>query len=159
MIPSHFSITLDIRAPSKLLWAVMTDIERWPDWTASVSRVKPLTSGPLRIGSRIRIHQPKLFLASWRVTELGPGKHFTWVTASPGMRVTARHVVEPTTIGCRVTLSVSYKGFFGRLLAHWTRDLNDRYLAMEGHGLKDCCEQLARKPELRTQRNESTSII
>jgi len=150
MIQTHFSITLDIRASSELVWSVMTDVARWPDWTASVSRVKPLTSGPLRINSRVRIHQPKLFAASWRVTELEPGKHFTWVSAAPGVLAIAQHLVQPTTIGCCVTLSVSYKGFLGRLLARWTRDLNDRYLVMEGHGLKDCCERCAREPELRT---------
>jgi uncharacterized membrane protein len=143
MRPTEFSITIEIRAPPKLVWLVITDVARWPDWTASVARMKLLTTGPLRIGSRVRIHQPQLPPASWRVTDLDSGKHFTWVSVAPGVRVPAQHAVEATTNGCSVTLSVNYKGFLGRLLAHWTRNLNDRYLAMEANGLKACCERRA----------------
>ena len=147
---THFSLTLDIGAPTELVWTVLTDVERWPDWTASVSIVKPLTAGSLRVGSRVRIHQPKLLPASWRVTELEPGKHFTWVTTAPGVVAIARHVVQPATLGCSVTLSVSYNGIFGRLLARWTGELNDYYLALEGNGLRNRCQQFATKAELPT---------
>lgn len=150
IIQTHFSLTLDLRAPAELVWTVLTDVPRWSDWTASVSRVKPLTAGPLRVGSRVRIHQPKLLPASWRVTELKPGKHFAWVSTAPGVLVTARHVVQPATLGCSVTLSVTYKGILGRLLARWAGELNDHYLALEGNGLRNRCQQFATKAELPT---------
>jgi len=56
----------------------MADVVRWPEWTASISRVKLLSPGPLRVGSRVRIHQPKLPGAIWRVMEFNPGAGFTW---------------------------------------------------------------------------------
>ena len=73
----HFSVTVDIPARTPLVWSVLTDVERWPEWTASISRVKRLSPGPLQVGSRVRIHQPKFPPASWRVTELNPGATFT----------------------------------------------------------------------------------
>ncbi len=88
------------------------------------------------IGSRARIRQPKLLPAVWRVTELEEGRAFTWVTRSPGVRVKARHHVEPTTHGARATLSLDFSGPLAPLVARLTRGLNERYLALEAEGLK-----------------------
>ncbi|MEI6084939.1 MAG: SRPBCC family protein [Verrucomicrobiota bacterium] len=139
MTQTSFSITVDIPAPPRIVWPVMADVEKWTEWTASVTRVKLLTPGPLGVGSRARIHQPKLPPAFWQVTELVPGSHFTWVSRAPGVLVTARHAVEEIESASRVTLSIRYEGFFGPLLARWTQALNHRYLAIEAAGLKSYC--------------------
>jgi len=120
----------------------MADVVRWPEWTASISRVKLLSPGPLRVGSRVRIHQPKLPGAIWRVMEFNPGAGFTWISVAPGVRVTARHMVDASPIGSCVTLSVHYEGLLGALLARWVGDLNQRYLVMEANGLKARCAQM-----------------
>jgi len=127
------------------VWSVMADVERWPEWTASISRVKLLSPAPLRIGSRVRIHQPKLPSAFWRMTELIPNESFTWISRAPGVRVTARHALQETPDGTRVTLSIRYEGLLGSLLARWVGDLNNRYLALEAAGLKARCVTLAEK--------------
>lgn len=147
MAQTHFTISVVIAAPPAEVWRVMSDVARWPEWTPSVSRVKPLTAGPLRVGSRVRIHQPKFPPAYWRVTELDPERQFTWVSVGPGLRVTARHAVEPVNTGCRVTLSIRYEGILGRWLARLTRGVNERYLAMEGNGLKARCASLAQRTD------------
>jgi hypothetical protein len=146
MTRTDFSITVDIPATQPLVWSVMADVERWPEWTPSVSRVKRLSPEPLRVGGRVRIHQPKLPPAFWRVTELQPGASFTWVSRAPGVRVTARHAADVIAIGTRATLSICYEGLLGALLARWVGDLNDRYLALEAAGLKARCTELAAKP-------------
>jgi heme-degrading monooxygenase HmoA len=141
MAQTKFKLTVEIHAPAPLVWPVMTDVGRWPEWTSSVSRVKLLTPGPLRIGSRVRVHQPRLPPAAWRVTELSAGEQFTWVSVAPGVSVVARHAVEAAAKGSRVTLSVGFEGWFGRRLARWMRGLTERYLALEANGLKDYCER------------------
>src|SRR6185436_9905562 len=115
MTRTDFSITVDIPAPQPLVWSVMADVERWPEWTASVSRVKRPSGEPLQVGSRVRIHQPKLPPAWWRVTELNPGVGFTSMSVAPGARVVARHWIEPAADGCRVTLCIRYEGLLGAL--------------------------------------------
>lgn len=121
----------------------MADVARWPEWTESVSRVKMLSPGRLQVGSRVRIHQPKLPPAYWRVTELNPGTSFTWVSHAPGVRVTACHNAGTIAFGTRVTLSIHYAGWLGSLVARWVGELNVRYLAMEASGLKSRFTELA----------------
>jgi uncharacterized membrane protein len=145
MTQTHFQNVVEIPVPPAQVWPVMVDVEKWPEWTTSVTHIQVLTPGPLRVGSRARIHQPKLPPAFWRVTELVPGSHFTWVSRAPGVGGIAQHVVEATPGGSRVTLSLRYEGIFGPLVARWMHDLNIRYLAMESTGLKSRCIELARQ--------------
>ncbi len=137
----RFSISIDIGAPPERVWAVVSDVERWPEWTPSVKKVQRLDSGPLGPGSRARVRQPRLLPATWVVTELSRGHSFTWVTASPGVRVTARHSVYAAAAGTRATLSVAFSGFLAPVVAWLTRRLNNRYLQLEAGGLKRRAEQ------------------
>jgi hypothetical protein len=79
----------------------------------------------------------------WQITELDEGRSFTWVTRSPGLRVTARHWVELLEGGSRATLSLEFSGILGPLVARLTHGLNERYLALEASGLKTFIEDSA----------------
>lgn len=133
---TRFRITVEIDAPPDRVWAVMSDIERWAEWTSTVTSIQRLNPGPLAVGSRMLIRQPKLPPAEWRITELEEGRSFTSVTGSLGVLVTARHWVESHQGRSRVTLSVQFSGVLGPLVARLTRGLNERYLAIEAKGLK-----------------------
>jgi len=75
-----FTHSTEIQAPPQILWAIWSDIEHWPDWTASITQIQKLAPGPLAVGLRACVRQPKLPVAIWRVTELEPDCGFTWVT-------------------------------------------------------------------------------
>ncbi len=137
---TQFSISVEIQASSDRVWGVLYDIERWPEWTPTVTSIQRVDRGPLAVGSRARIRQPKLPPAEWQVTELDEGKRFTWVTRSPGVRVTARHRVDAGGGGSRATLSLEFAGLLGPLVARLTRGLNERYLALEARGLRQRSE-------------------
>ena len=95
-----------------------------------------LDPGPLRVGSRARIRQPRLPVAEWTVTEIDPGRSFTWVARGPGVRTTGTHVVEPHGDGARATAILVQGGPLGPVVGFLTRGLTKRYLAMEAAGLK-----------------------
>jgi uncharacterized protein YndB with AHSA1/START domain len=139
-----FDITVDIAAPPDRVWQVMTDVELWPEWTESVQSVKRLDKGPFRVGSRARVKQPKFLPAVWEVTEIDPGRSFTWVTRSPGMVASGRHRVEPTAKGSRATLSVAYSGLLAGLITRLLAGITDRYLMYEAAGLKQRSEIFVR---------------
>ena len=131
------SVTVDISATPERVWEVLTDVERWSEWTETVTSVKRLDEGPLRSGSRAKIDQPKIPETEYVVTELEPGRSFTWVATGPGVITTARHVVEALPDGgSRVTLSVQQGGLVGSVMGRFYRGLTDRYLANEADGLK-----------------------
>ena len=138
-----FSISVDIEAPAAAVAAVMVDVERWHEWTSTITSIRRLDDGPLRVGSRAAIRQPKLPPATWVVTSLEDGRGFTWITKSPGVTTSARHVVEPRANGCRATLSVEFSGWFSGLVAFITGRLNERYLGIEAEGLKRRSEAVA----------------
>lgn len=144
----EFSITTDVDASADLVFAVLTDVERWPEWTPTVTRVERLdgSSLPLAINSRIRIVQPKVPPAEWTVTALEAGRGFRMMSRSPGATVVANHWAEPVGDGrrSRVTLSVTFSGWLGQVIARMMRGLNQRYLAQEAAGLKLRSEAKAR---------------
>ena len=57
-----FSTVVDIDASAARVWSVMRDIEHWHESTASVRSIERLDDGPLVVGSRARIRQPKVSL-------------------------------------------------------------------------------------------------
>lgn len=137
--------TVDIAAPPARVWEVMTDVERWPEWTASVRWARRLDEGPLRPGSSAKLSQPRIPTSDWVVTELEPGASFTWVMRGPAILTKARHVVEPLPGGgSRVTLSIEPHGWLGELFGRVYRATTDRYLAMEAAGLKTRSEEAQR---------------
>jgi uncharacterized protein YndB with AHSA1/START domain len=148
---TNFSITVDIQASPDRVFAVLCDIERWPEWTSTVTSVRRMDGGPFAVGSRVRVCQPKLLPAVWQVTEMDEGRRmFTWVTRSPGVQVTGRHQVEENQVEenqveengsrSRATLSLEFSGLLGPLVARFYRSLNERYLAIEAKGLKERSE-------------------
>lgn len=133
---ADFTTSIDIAASPERVWAVLSDVERWPDWTPSMRSVKRLDTGPLAMGSKVRVHQPKLRPGNWVVTRLEPGRGFDWVTCSLGLTVTGRHWIDPIAAGSRVTLSIQFVGMLAPLITWLTRGLIERYIDLEANGLK-----------------------
>jgi hypothetical protein len=136
-----YSISVAINTPSAHAWPIMSDVERWAVWTASIRKVRRLDSGPLAVGSKAWVFQPEVPPALWQVTAREPGRSFTWVSRGPGVRATGHHLVEPAPEGAKVMLSLEYSGFFSPLVARLTASLNDRYLGLEAAGLKKQSEE------------------
>ena len=132
----HFSITTDIDRPPERVWQVMSDPERWHEWTPSITSIRFFGGGPLAIGKRALGRQPKLPPAIWTVTALDAGRRFSWESVGPGLRVVGHHAVEPTATGSRVSLAIEIHGILGGIWGRLTRGITERYLAFEAEGLK-----------------------
>jgi uncharacterized membrane protein len=138
--PAHLSVTFDVQASADRVFSVLQEVERWPEWTATMTAVKKMNDGPLVVGSKVRVRQPKLLPAVWLVSELEENRVFTWGTRSPGLQVTGDHRIESVGSNSRVTLSLDVSGPLGPLLSRLFRGLNERYIAIEAKGLKERCE-------------------
>lgn len=134
--------TISIDAPAERVWQTMADVERWHEWTASITRIERLDDGPLGVGARARVEQPKLPPATWTVTDWQPGRSFTWISTGPGFTTTGVHAVEPESpTTSRATLVVRFGGLLGPLVALLSRRLTTTYLGFEATGLKRRSEE------------------
>lgn len=136
---------VEIDAPPQLVWEVFTDVEHWPEWTTSVTSLVGLDGSSLAVGRRFAIKQPGMSKLVWTVTELDPGRSWTWVQRSPGVRVTARHDVIPQPGGrTLVRQQLDQRGALGALVGRLMAKKTKRFLQLEAQGLKARSEQLTR---------------
>lgn len=131
----EFRLDFEIAAPPERVWAVIRDVERWHEWTASITSVELLDGRPLAVGSRARVRQPRLPVAVWQVTELEEGRSFRWETRGPGVVAAGIHAVAPHGAGSLATLALEHSGLLGPLFARLTRAITVRYVTMEAEGL------------------------
>ncbi|NTY61333.1 SRPBCC family protein [Mycolicibacterium sphagni] len=135
--------SVEIDAPADLVWDVFTDVEHWPEWTASVTRLTGLDGPQIAVGRRFQIKQPRMPKLVWTVTEVVPGASWTWVQHSPGGVTSARHRIS--TVGGNATLvrqELEQRGILGSLVGVLMRQMTQRYLALEAQGLKARSEGL-----------------
>lgn len=137
--------SVEIDAPAALVWDVFTDVERWPEWTASVTRIVALDGPGLAVGRRFAIKQPRMPKLVWQVTEILPGASWTWVQRSPGGSTLARHdVVAAADSSTLVRQRLDQGGPAGALVGRLMHGMTKRYLELEAQGLKKRSEQRRR---------------
>lgn len=130
-------VTIAIDASPALVWRVFAEVERWPEWTGSVTRLTPLDGADLAVGRRYRIEQPGMPKLVWEVTELEPGVSWTWRQRSPGGTTRASHVVETRPGGgTLVRQRIDQRGPVGLAVALLMRRKTRRFLDLEAQGLK-----------------------
>ena len=135
----------EIAAPADVVWRVFSDVEHWPEWTASVTKLTGLDGPELRPGAHFEIRQPRFPKLVWEVTEVEPGTSWTWVTRSPGATTTATHIVRAASPDRTVVEQVLDQGGpLGSLVARLMAGTTRRYLEMEAAGLKARSEERAR---------------
>ena len=135
-----FQHVVTIAAPVRRVWDILTDVERWPERIPTVDGVERLDAGPLAVGSRTRLRQPRLPEEVWTVTELVDGSSFTWESRSAGVVVTAAHLVEPHSDGSRLTLSIRVAGPLAGVGWLMSRSLTRRYVETEADSIKTAAE-------------------
>jgi hypothetical protein len=131
-----FQITNEIHASCERVWSVLADVESWPQWTASMSKIELLDGVPLTVGSRARVFQPKLRPAVWTISDWQPNVRFAWIAKQPGLAVIGDHALKAAPAGCAVTLSVSFQGLLSPLAVLMAGKLTGKYLQLESAGLK-----------------------
>lgn len=141
----HLEERIRIEAPADAVWAVLADVERWPEWTASVESAELQNAGPLAMGSVARLKQPGYRAALWRVTAFDAPRSFAWESAPmPGVRAIAGHTVTPDGDATDVILTIDTTGPLSFMLDRMIRSASLRFIPMEAQGLKKRSESRAR---------------
>jgi len=133
---------INIVASPEDVWTIVSDVERWCEWTASIKSVLLLDPKPLHVGSRALIEQPRLPRAIWQVTELVRGRGFKWQAKSLGAFTVVEHWITPDHQGgAKVLLRVRQTGWLAFVFRPWIEKLTREYVAIESKGLKLRCEE------------------
>jgi uncharacterized membrane protein len=135
-------VTTTVNAPPAEVWRLFVDMERWPEITKSMREVRRTDSGPLRVGSEAIVRQPGLPRARWRVTELEPGRSFTWETTATGVTTAGEHIVAESGQGSTITLTLRQHGPLTRLVHVLAGRRAQRYLSMEMEGFRRTAESV-----------------
>jgi uncharacterized membrane protein len=129
--------SIEIEAPAAAVWDVYTDVERWAEWTASIERIVALDGPGIEVGKRFEIKQPRLPKVVWQVTAVEPGVGWTWRQRSPGATSIADHRVVDGGAGSTVVHQrIEQRGPVGAVIGRLMRRTTERYLNLEGQGLR-----------------------
>ena len=123
---------IEIDAPATLVWQVFSDVESWPEWTASVTRLSALDGPGLAVGKRFEIKQPRLPKLVWEVTAVRAAPRGPGSSGRPAAAPSPVHEVIAQPGGrTLVRQRLDQQGPVGELVARLMRGTTKRYLELE----------------------------
>jgi hypothetical protein len=91
------------------------------------------------------IKQPRMPKLVWQVTQVEPGRSWTWCQRSPGGTALASHEVVPLDEDRTLVLQrIDQRGPVGVAVGLLMKRLTTRYLDLEARGLRERSEERAR---------------
>ena len=106
------SATIQIGASQEAVWAVLTDLDRYPDWNPLFREA----SGQVAVGSRIALRSVhpangRLMTVKPKITVADPGAELRWVSSLPGI-ISGEHrfALTPAGGGTRLEQSETFRG-------------------------------------------------
>ena len=104
---------IQVSAPPEVVWEVLTDFGRWPEWNPEVKSMS--FEGPLAPGSMFRWKAGPGTIVS-TLEELDPPRYVRWRGRT--MSIAAMHEwrLEPRDGGTHVETEESFSGLIARLL-------------------------------------------
>jgi hypothetical protein len=106
------SATIQIDAPPEAVWAVLTDLSRYPEWNPLFREA----SGQVAAGNRIKLRSVhpangRLMTVKPKITVADPGAELRWVSSLPGI-ISGEHrfALTPADGGTRLEQSETFRG-------------------------------------------------
>ena len=117
------SATIQIDAPAMTVWAILTDLNSYPDWNPLFREA----SGQIAVGSRISLRtvhpaNGRLMTVKPKITVADPGAELRWTSSLPGI-ISGEHSFTLTQAGggTRLVQAETFRGLLvplsGRTLA------------------------------------------
>ena len=103
-------------------------------------RQQRLDTGPLRVGSKARVTQPRQRPRVWTVTEPEAPRRFVWQAKIGPVAMVGGHHLERTATGCRNTLTLDLSGPFSGLLHRIAGRQLAKAIRIENEGFRRAAE-------------------
>lgn len=135
---------VDIDTCPDHVWAVLTDVTRWPAWTTAVRDATLVGGGALALHGVVRLRAPRLPERTWRVGEFqARRRRFTLQADGLGGRASVRFALStPAGDGARTRVRVVHEraGWIGSTMARVTARTVHAHLQTLASDLKAHCE-------------------
>jgi hypothetical protein len=110
------SATIDIGAPPREVWAILTDLGRYHEWNPLFVEA----TGNVAVGQRITLRSKhpangRLMTVKPKITVARPGAELRWTSSLPGV-ISGEHsfTLTPAGDGTRVVQSETFRGLLAR---------------------------------------------
>lgn len=131
----------EIRRSPAEVWSHMCELDRWAELLPTVTDIVRIgDSGPITVGSRFRVRQPRLATAEYEVTDWRPQHGFTWTANTGGVRTKASHELHPSGDGTRLELGIEWSGPGAWLAKALFTPKSRRFLEQEAAAFADLAE-------------------
>jgi carbon monoxide dehydrogenase subunit G len=107
-----FRTTQFIDAPPQVVWDLVCDLERGPEYVDVMIKLVSASDDPIKVGTVYReLSQigPSTSETEWTITELDPPEHLVHVTRSFSFGATLTGDLEPQGEGTKLTYNVDYQ--------------------------------------------------
>lgn len=131
-----YQVATTIEAPIDVVWDVLSDVTRMPEWTSSMRSVRLLGSGALGRTSRVRIKQPWLPASTWSVELFEPPQYFSWRSRTGLVETVGGHRLEDRGDATEVTFTIRHSGPGAEMVGLLIGPLTRRYVDLELGGLR-----------------------
>ena len=113
-----FSSSVEISAPPERVFALVDNLEEWPQWIPSIKRIEKVSEGPLSEGSQIRVTAKSGITVTllMTITEFIPGRSGVMQGKVLGTRMTRYYSFEPTERGTKLTAGGEVSGLLAFLV-------------------------------------------
>ena len=136
-----------VNASPEQVFALLTDLDRLPEWSTVTVATQDAPSGELRQGDTFRQTLRvvgKQIDAEWTVTELDRPRHIAYEAKGPaGAWLRMAQTVQPSGGGSRVSVEIDYElpgGAIGGAVSSLMERRNEREVEHSLHNLADLAE-------------------
>ena len=133
---------VSINADSATVWAILSEVWKWPTWTPTVTEVRPLGESRLAVGNVYEVSQPGVLKAKFTVETLAERRSFRWSSKSIGLRSSADHLIDgDQPHQCTVTLNFTIEGWAAGVAWPIASKKIRRFVDLEAECLKAAAEK------------------
>jgi hypothetical protein len=120
----HFKHTLQTTATPESIWAVWTDVKRWPSWDTELEEAS--LAGPFALGAQGILKSKGAPPSTFTISQLDMGRSYTFTTKLPLAQLHVRRYLNDINSATLFTHEVSFSGSLAFVFA---RVLGGRFQA------------------------------
>ena len=109
----RFESSIDVNAPPDKVWALIDNLEQWPQWMPSIKKIERISEGPLTVGSQLSVIAKvstltvKLLMT---IIKFVPEQTVVMQGKAWGTSLTRFYILEPLDGKTRVTIGGDVTG-------------------------------------------------